>query len=86
MSHVEDIRKHLKEGKVLIGTKQVISNLKTGNLKKVYVSSNTPEDIKNQVTKYAELASVDVVQLKQANDELGTICKKPFMISLLGVQ
>ncbi|MBW2996173.1 ribosomal L7Ae/L30e/S12e/Gadd45 family protein [Candidatus Woesearchaeota archaeon] len=86
MGAIDDIKKVVKEGKIVIGTNNVLKNLKSGKLSKVFITSNCPADVKESVNHYAELAKVDVVQLKQPNSELGVVCKKPFSISLLGVK
>ena len=84
MTHIEDIKKALKSNKIMIGTKEIIKNLKLGKLSKVYLTSNAPKDVKDSIKKYASLGKAEVVQLRYANDELGTLCKKPFGISILG--
>lgn len=85
MTAIDDIKKGLKEGKAVIGTKRVIKSLKLGKLAEVYLTSNCPLDVKEDIRYYSKLAKVKVIQLKQANDELGVICKKPFAISVLGL-
>ena len=82
---ISEIRKMIKEGKAAIGTNEVMKKLKLGKISKVYVTRNCPSKVKKDVTYYAELAGADVVQLKQPNDELGVLCKKPFAISVLGL-
>ena len=82
---VEEIRKIIKEGKAIIGTSEVIKGLKLGKVSKVYLSSNCPLRVKKDIKHYAEISNVDVVQLKQPNDELGVLCKKQFSISILGL-
>ncbi|MEE9525600.1 MAG: ribosomal L7Ae/L30e/S12e/Gadd45 family protein [Candidatus Woesearchaeota archaeon] len=86
MVAIDDVKKVIKEGKAVIGTKEVLKKLKLGKISKVFVTINCPADVKKSVKYYAELAKAEVVQLKQPNDELGTVCKKPFSISLLGVK
>ena len=85
MTNTDDIKKYLKNGNILIGTNNVIKNLKLGKLKKVYLTSNCPSDVKEDIEYYASLQKLDVVQLQIPNNALGTICKKPFSISVLGV-
>ena len=81
MGSVEDIRKGLERKKIILGTDRVIKNLKLGKIVKVYLSSNCPDDVKEEVKRY----KVEVVELKQPNDELGALCKKQFSVSVLGV-
>ena len=85
MDHIKDIRKIVKEEKAIIGTKEVIKNLKLGKVKKVYVTSNCPDDVREDVDRYAKIAEAEVVELSIPNDELGVVCKKTFSISILGL-
>ena len=85
MGAIDDIKKIIKEEKAIVGTKEVIKNLKLGKIAKVYVTSNCPAEVKGDIKRYASLSKVEVVQLKQPNDELGVLCKKPFSISVLGL-
>jgi large subunit ribosomal protein L30e len=85
MSYADEIKKALKTEKVAVGTNEVLKNLKMAKAKKVYLTSNVKADVKEAVLKYAAMANTEVVQLKYANDELGTICKKPFGISVLAL-
>ena len=82
---ISEIRKIIKQGKAAIGTNEVMKKLKLGKISKVYVTSNCPLPVKKDVKYYAGLSGAEVVQLKQPNDELGVLCKKPFAISVLGL-
>ena len=81
---MEELKKLLKEGKAIIGTNRVMKNLKLGRLKEIYVASNCPHDTLDDIKHYSKLYNVKVNELKENNEELGTICKKPFSISVLG--
>ncbi len=83
MTNVDDIKKKIKEEKVIIGTERTIKVLKLGKVEKVFLTSNCPSDVKEDIEHYAKLAKIKVVKLKQPNVELGVICKKPFPISVL---
>lgn len=84
MTHIDDIKKVLKTGKVFVGAKEVLKNLKLGKISKIYVSATVAADLKNSVKKYASMINVEVIELKYANDEFGALCKKPYAISILG--
>ena len=43
------------------------------------------QNVENDISHYAKLAKVDVAKLKLPNDELGVLCKKQFLISVLGI-
>lgn len=82
--NVTEVRKALK-GKHIIGAQAGLKNLKLGKIEKVFLASNCKEEVKGGVEKLAKLSGARVVVIKQPNDELGTICKKPFSISMLSV-
>ena len=80
-----ELKELIKQENLLIGTERIIKNLKNGNISKVYVSSNCPDSVKKDVEHYCKMQDVEVVQLRQMNDELGVICKKPYAISMLAL-
>ncbi|MBW2966805.1 50S ribosomal protein L30e [Candidatus Woesearchaeota archaeon] len=86
MSNIDDIKKMVKEGKVIIGTSRTIKALKLGKAEKVFLTSNCPDDVKEDIEYYGKLSKVKVVKLRQPSNELGVICKKPFSISVLCFQ
>ena len=83
LKEIEEIKKALADGNVMIGTERTLKGLKLGKVEKVFVTSNCSADVKEQIEHYAGLAKVKVVMLKQPNDELGALCKKPYAISVL---
>lgn len=82
---ISEIKKLIGSKKMIIGTRQTLKNIKRGDIKKVFVSANCPDHLKQDLTYYGKLGSIEVVELEQANDELGSICKKGFSISVIGV-
>lgn len=84
MGNIDDIKKTVKEGKAVIGTDLVIKSLKLAKLSKVFLTLNVPADVKEDIEHYSKLSNVEVISLQVPNDELGTLCKKPFSISVLG--
>lgn len=75
----------LQEKKVLIGTEVVLKGIKNGRLCKVFLSSNCPQKVREDISYYTQLASIPVIELKHTNEELGVFCKKNFLVSVLGV-
>lgn len=84
MIKMEDLKKALQEDKVIIGKDRVLKRLRVGKLSKVYLASNCPKLVKEDVNHLAKLYKIQVVQAKENNEQLGTICKKTFSISVLG--
>ena len=81
---MEELKKLIKENKIMIGTNNVMKNLKLGRLKQIYLASNCPEYTKEDIKHYSKLNNVKVNELKENNEELGIMCKKPFSISVIG--
>ena len=80
---LEEIKKALKENKVIIGTERSIKALRHGKVAKVLITSNCNEEVKSDLIHYCKIANVELVELQMPNDELGSFCKKPFAISVL---
>ena len=78
-----DLRNIVKDKKVYYGKDITIRMLKTGKIQEVYVASNCPEKIKRDLRHYCNLANVKLNEMEQNNEELGSICKKPFSVSVL---
>jgi large subunit ribosomal protein L30e len=84
-NNLAELKKFLKAGKVILGRDKTIKMLRFGNPVKIFLANNCPVSVQNDIMHYAKLASVPVVVLTQPNDELGTLCKKPYLVSVLSV-
>ncbi|MBW3011865.1 ribosomal L7Ae/L30e/S12e/Gadd45 family protein [Candidatus Woesearchaeota archaeon] len=82
MSEIDIIRKRVEKGDVTLGTKETLLNLKLGNLEAVYITSNCPKSVLEDIKQSA--GSTKLVELQVTNQELGVLCKKPFFISIMG--
>jgi ribosomal protein L30E len=82
MSEIDAIRKRVEKGNVTLGTKETLLKLKLGELEAVYVTSNCPQVVIDEIQQNA--GETKVVELKETNKELGVLCKKPFFISIMG--
>lgn len=80
-----EIKKILKSGNVIIGTQRTLKSLKLGKVGKVLMSSNCPASVEKSIMHYSALSGSESERLKYTNEELGVICKKPFLISILGI-
>ncbi len=83
---LKDIRKAVDEKNAVIGVERVVKGLKRDEIKEVYLSSNCPEDIENEIKYLAKLSKCKVSKLKKTNEELGMFCRKPFFIAVLGIK
>lgn len=81
-----DLKKEIEGKTYITGSKSTLKNLKIGKIKKVYIAKNCPEDISGDIKHYSKLNKCEVVELDENNEEIGILCKKPFPISILGIQ
>jgi len=82
---IAEIRKNLELKKLVLGTERTMKSLRMGKLEKVYMTENCPENVREDLTHYGKISNAEIVELSVPNDELGTMCKKPFSISVVGL-
>jgi len=71
-----------KKTKIIYGTETVLKNSKS--LVQVFVSTNYPSDMKEKLTK--SLGKLKITQVKENSEEMGTLLRKPFLISVIGIK
>ena len=75
----------MRSGKVALGYKQTLKNLRSGKAKLVIMASNTPPLRKSEVEYYSMLAKTGVHHFTGTNNDLGTACGKYFRVSCMCV-
>jgi len=80
-----EIRKAAETGKILYGTEQSLKAIRTGEAKLVIAASNTDEKTVKDIQYYCGLAGIRVHNYEGSSIELGTVCGKPFVISVVTV-
>ncbi len=83
-NEMKELKAKVEAGKAVVGKEQVLKQLRAKSLSKVYLASNCPKNMKADVSYYAALAKIPLVELELNNEELGVFCKKNFFISVLG--
>jgi large subunit ribosomal protein L30e len=81
-----DITNAMKNKKLLIGLNSVMKAVKAGDAEKVVVANNCSEAMRIDINNYSSVSGVKVEIFEGNNRELGTLCKKPFPISVLAVK
>jgi ribosomal protein L30E len=82
---IAEIKKSLKEEKLVFGADETLKGLKEGKFEKVYTAANCPDGLKDDIDHYSKLAGAEVVDTGIQNTELGDICKQPFSIAVMGL-
>ena len=83
VSQVNEIKKLLDGGKLKLGATEALKLLRAGKAAKIWVSKNVKDDLLGDIKHYAGLSGVEIVELPQSNEELGTLCRKPFSVSVI---
>ncbi|WFD21940.1 60S ribosomal protein L30 [Malassezia equina] len=75
----------MKSGKVSLGLKSALKNMRSGKAKLVLISANTPPLRKSEVEYYAMLSKTAVHHYQGSNIALGTAAGKLFRVGVLTV-
>lgn len=75
----------IRTGKVVIGSNKVITALLGSNVKLIILSKNCPRDLKERIIYYSKLSKTPYYIIESNSLEFGSICRKPFSVSALGV-
>lgn len=82
---VAEIKKLFEQDKLVIGTDETLKGIRAGKIKRVFLSSNASPETKASIERFCSINQVDSVEIDQSSEEVGTLCKKPFAVSVIGV-
>jgi large subunit ribosomal protein L30e len=80
------IRTACRTGDVLSGFTSVKKSILTGKVSAVIYSASLPPDKAEELEKLCALAEIPVKKLSISPADFGSICNKPFPMSVLGVR
>ncbi len=81
----ESLKLAIETGKVVIGSKKTLENLKRGKIKALIIAKNCPERIKKDFKWYAKLTKTLVYLFNGTSMDLGAACGRGHVISALGI-
>ena len=82
----KEIRRAVDTGKVIFGTKQSEKSLKNGSGKLIIIANNTPALVKEKLLSFAESGNTVPYIFEESGIELGSVCGKPFPISVMIIE
>ena len=82
----EEIQAAIKNNNAILGYRESIKFIKLNQPKLVVISNNLPEQIKNEIQHIAKLSNSKAEIFEGSSKELGTICGKPFPVSVLTIK
>ncbi|MEM0377379.1 MAG: 50S ribosomal protein L30e [Thermofilum sp.] len=80
-----ELQTALRTGKVVLGYRRTLKELVNDRAKLVVIAKNAPSHISEELKRYASLAKIPVLVFEGSSRELGSVCRKPFMVSALAV-
>ncbi|KAJ1035564.1 hypothetical protein NDA18_000343 [Ustilago nuda] len=75
----------IKSGKVALGLKSALKNMRSGKAKLVLISANTPPLRKSEIEYYAMLSKTAVHHYQGTNVALGTAAGKLFRVGVMSI-
>ena len=79
------IRLAVESGKVGFGSKKGVKDILMGNIKLAVVAGNAPIALIEDIERFGELSDVPLIVFPGTSLELGSICGKPFPVSVLAI-
>ncbi len=79
------VRLAVESGKVEFGARSGLAQGQAGKVKLYVTASNTPSETKDRLGKAAKDADVPVIEFEGSSMELGSVCGKPFPVSVLSI-
>ena len=82
MSNIDhELRMALNTGRVLLGSKVAIREMRRGRAKVAIISSNCPLNTKHEIENFSKLSKIPVIQHQKDSVDMGILCGKPFPVS-----
>ncbi|MEM4500450.1 MAG: ribosomal L7Ae/L30e/S12e/Gadd45 family protein [Candidatus Woesearchaeota archaeon] len=78
----EKIKEALKENKIVLGYREVLKFIRNNKVEVVILANNVPLKIKNTILH----SNVKVEIFNGGSKEIGTICGKPYPISVVAIK
>lgn len=79
------LRLAVETGKVEFGAKNGVKDSLLAKSKLLVVASNAPRELQDDIAYYSKLSAVPVLTFDGTSIELGSICGKPYPVSVLSI-
>ena len=84
MSSIDnELRIAISTGRVSLGSKTAMREMRRGRPKMAIISSNCPEEMRFRIGNYGRLANIPVLHHQKDSLDLGLLCGKPFPVSAI---
>ena len=81
----QELRNVIDTGKIIYGTNEIKKECFVGEPKLLILSNTIDKNKKQEFLYYAKLLNIDAIEYPENSLELGSVCAKPFSISVVAV-
>ena len=81
----KEIRSAVDTGEVIMGERETLKAVKAKGVELVICAVNCKAELKTELLKHANIGDVPVYKFDGSSLELGAVCGRPHLISMLGV-
>ncbi len=82
----KEIRRATDTGKVIFGSKESENSIKNGSAKLIIIANNTPKLVQEKIISFAGVGSTPVFMFEGTGLDLGSVCGKPFPVSIMSIE
>lgn len=86
MSLSDEIQSAIKNGNAIIGVRESLKHIRTSSSKMIVVAENIPATLEKEIRHNSKISNVRLEVFNGSSKDLGTICGKPFPVSVLVVK
>ncbi len=81
-----ELKKLSETKKLVLGTERNLKLVKKGlGLKKIIIAKNCNPQTVKLLERYSKISGLELEISTLTNEKLGTLCKKPFLVSVIGI-
>ncbi len=77
------IRMCMESGELILGARESMQSARNGKGKALVLSANAPADAAGDVRRFCALSNLPILEFSGTSMELGSLCGKPFPVSML---
>ncbi|MGD2142192.1 MAG: 50S ribosomal protein L30e [Candidatus Bathyarchaeota archaeon] len=84
MSSVDhELRMAINTGRVFLGSKVAVREMRRGRAQMAILSSNCPQETKEEIQNFGKLSNIPIIQHRKDSVDMGILCGKPFPVSTI---
>lgn len=84
MSSVDqELRMAINTGRVHLGSKVAVREIRRGRARMAILSSNCPDQVRDNIENFGKLSEIPVLLHQKDSMDLGILCGKPFPVSTI---